>query len=175
MDPARCQAPLPTTPDPNLAGLHALGFWNVDVNCAAPAGLATLIPWTIALTAALPPPRAASPRRWIARVDAEVVTPAELAGMQTRSGKYNAFIQSEAPGAGMAYLDVNPTLLALVATGAIPPIPNIAPALAGQSVGVRSVLHPRRRPPLHAGAPAGGGLARLHGQPVLRDQHPLIG
>ncbi len=27
-DPARCQAPLPTTPDPNLAGLAALGRWN---------------------------------------------------------------------------------------------------------------------------------------------------
>ena len=49
VDPARCQAPLPTTPDPNLAGLQMLGLWTVDVNCAAPAGLATLIPWTKAV------------------------------------------------------------------------------------------------------------------------------
>jgi hypothetical protein len=47
---------------------------------------------------------------------------------------FNAYISSQATARGMAYLDVNPPLLALVGTGAIPPIPNIAPALAGGSV-----------------------------------------
>jgi hypothetical protein len=45
-DDLRCAAPLPETPDLNLAGLEAAGFWTVDVNCAAPDGLATLVPWT---------------------------------------------------------------------------------------------------------------------------------
>jgi len=134
VDPLRCQAPLPTTPDANLAGLHALGLWNVDVNCAAPTGLATLIPWTIALTKLNTAAVAHIPQTIDCSIDAEVVTPTELAGMQTAVSEYNAFIASEAASRGMAYLDVNPTLLALVGTGAIPPIPNIAPALAGQSV-----------------------------------------
>ena len=54
--------------------------------------------------------------------------------MQTAVAGYNSFIAAEATARGMAYFDVNPTLQALVASGAIPPIPNIAPALVGQSV-----------------------------------------
>ncbi|MEZ4411722.1 MAG: SGNH/GDSL hydrolase family protein [Gemmatimonadales bacterium] len=134
VDPARCQAPLPTTPDPNLAGLEAAGFWTVDVNCAAPAGLATLIPWTKAV------PLLAAAAGGVAQTmdcsnDALVVTPSELTAMQTAVGQYNAYIESEAASRGMAYLDVNPPLLALAATGAIPPIPDLLPALAGGSVG----------------------------------------
>jgi hypothetical protein len=133
VDPVRCQAPLPTTPDPNFAGLEAAGFWTVDVNCAAPAGLATLIPWTKAV------PMLAAAAGGAAQTmdcsdDALVVTPTELANLQAATAGYNAFISAQATARGMAYLDVNPPLLALVATGAIPPIPNIAPALVGGSV-----------------------------------------
>jgi hypothetical protein len=133
-DPARCQAPLPTTPDPNLAGLEALGLWTVDVNCAAPGGLATLIPWTIALTKLSTAAVAHVPQTMDCSVDAEVVTPTELGNLQSAVAGYNAFISAEAANRGMAYLDINPPLAALVATGAIPPIPDIAPALAGQPV-----------------------------------------
>ena len=135
VDPLRCQAPLPTTPDPNLAGLAALGRWTVDVNCAAPGGLATLIPWTIALTKLQSAVAAACPQThgllrstpWSSRQPSSPTC-------RRRSPGYNSYISAQATARGMAYLDLNPTLGALVATGAIPPIPNIAPALAGQSV-----------------------------------------
>ncbi len=133
VDAVRCQAPLPTTPDPNLAGLHALGLWNVDVNCAAPAGLATLIPWTKALPM-LAAAAGGTPQTMDCSIDAMVITPTELTGLQDAVAGFNAFISSEAAARGMAYLDVNPPLLALVGTGAIPAIPNLAPALAGQPV-----------------------------------------
>jgi len=134
VDPLRCQAPLPTTPDPNLAGLNFLGLWNVDVNCAAPSGLATLIQWTKAVQM-LAAAAGGSPQTMDCSLDALVITPSELAGLQAATVGYNNYIQQQAAARGMAYLDVNPALLALVATGAIPPIPNIAPALVGQSVG----------------------------------------
>ncbi len=133
VDPARCQAPLPTTPDPNLAGLNFLGLWNVDVNCAAPAGLATLIPWTKAVPM-LAAAAGGSPQTMDCSIDALVVTPTEVANLQAATLGYNNYIAGQAAARGMAYLNLNPALLALVATGAIPPIPNIAPALAGQSV-----------------------------------------
>jgi hypothetical protein len=134
VDPARCQAPLPTAPDPNLAGLQALGLWNLDVNCAAPAGLATLIPWTKAVPL-LAAAAGGIPQTIDCSIDALVVTPSELSGMQTAVAGYNSFIQAEAAARGMAYFDVNPALLALVGTGAIPAIPDLLPALAGGSVG----------------------------------------
>ncbi|TFG45384.1 MAG: SGNH/GDSL hydrolase family protein, partial [Gemmatimonadales bacterium] len=81
VDPARCQAPLPTTPEPNLAGLQALGLWNVDVNCAAPAGLATLIPWTLAVPI-LAAAAGGAPQTMDCSDDALVVMPSELAAMQ---------------------------------------------------------------------------------------------
>lgn len=133
VDPLRCQAPLPITPDPNLAGLQALGLWNVDVNCAAPAGLATLIPWTKALPL-LSAAAGGVPQTMDCSNDALVISPTELAGLQTATAEFNSYISAQAASRGMAYLDVNPTLLSLVASGAIPAIPNIAPALAGQSV-----------------------------------------
>jgi len=134
VDPARCQAPLPTTPNPNLAGLQALGLWNVHVNCAAPAGLATLIPWTKAVPL-LAAAAGGVPQTMDCSNDALVVTPAELDAMQTAVAGFNAYIQSEATARGMAYLDLNPALAALVATGAIPSFPDILPALSGGSVG----------------------------------------
>lgn len=134
VDPARCQAPLPTTPEPNLAGLQALGLWNVNVNCAAPAGLATLIPWTLAVPI-LAAAAGGAPQTMDCSDDALVVMPSELAAMQAAVVGFNAYIQTEAVSRGMAYLDVNPPLLALVGTGAIPSIPDLLPALAGGSVG----------------------------------------
>ena len=133
-DPLRCQAPLPTTPDPNLAGLQMAGLWNVDVNCAAPGGLATLIPWTKAVPM-LGAAAGGAPQTMDCSNDALVVTPAELSGMQAAVAGFNNYIAGEAAARGMAYVDVNAPLAALAATGAIPPIPDIAPALAGQSVG----------------------------------------
>jgi len=132
VDPARCQPPLPTTPDPNLAGLQALGLWNINVNCAAPTGLATLIPWTKALPM-LAAAAGGSPQTMDCSNDALVVTPSELTAMQTAVAGYNTFIRDEAQARGMAFLDVNPTLFA-ADTSQIRPIPNLAPALAGQSV-----------------------------------------
>ncbi|HOX20561.1 MAG TPA: hypothetical protein PLI70_06520 [Gemmatimonadales bacterium] len=134
VDALRCQAPLPTTPNATLAGLNALGRWNVLTNCAAPDGLSTLIPWTKAV------PMIAAAAQGLTQtmdcsIDALVVTPTELSGMHQAVAGYNAFISSEAAARGMAYLDINAPLLALVATGAIPPVPDIAPALAGGSVG----------------------------------------
>jgi len=133
-DPARCQAPLPTTPDPNLAGLQALGLWNVNVNCAAPTGLATLIPWTKAVPL-LAAAAGGAPQTMDCSNDAVVVSPTELAGLQSATAGFNAFISSEATSRGMAYWDPNPILLSLKASGAIPPIPDLLPALAGGSVG----------------------------------------
>ena len=133
VDPARCQPPLPTTPDPNLAGLQMLGLWTVDVNCAAPAGLATLVPWVKAVPM-LAAAAGGTPQTMDCSVDALVISPTELAGLQAAVAGYNAFISSQATARGMAYLDVNPPLLALVATGAIPPFPDISTALAGGSV-----------------------------------------
>ena len=133
VDALRCQAPLPTTPDPNLAGLAALGRWTVNVNCAAPAGLETLVPATIALTK-LQYAVAGVPQTLDCSVDAQVITPSEKDNIEAAVASYNSYISSEASARGMAYLDLNPALASLAATGAIPPIPNFTPALGGQSV-----------------------------------------
>ena len=133
VDAARCQAPLPTTPNATLAALAAAGRWTVLVNCAAPSGLATLIPWTIALTK-LKTAAAGLPQTMDCSNDAQVVTPTELAGLQNAVAGFNSYISAQAAARGMAYLDMNPTLAALKATGAIPAIPNFAPALANQPV-----------------------------------------
>lgn len=131
-----CQAPLPETPDPNLAGLAGLGAWTVNANCAAPAGLATLIPWTKILprlgaaAGGTPTTLDCDP---VAQ-DSILVTPAELAGLQAAVTGFNDFISAQAAARGMAYLDVNGPFTALIADGSIPAVPNLAPALAGQPV-----------------------------------------
>jgi hypothetical protein len=132
-DDLRCAAPLPETPDPNLAGLAFLGLWTVDVNCAAPEGLATLVPWTKILPK-LGAAAAGSPQTLDCSVDSDVVTPAELTGLSTAVAGYNAYISAQAAARGMAYIDINGPLGELVATGAIPAVPNLAPALVGQPV-----------------------------------------
>jgi hypothetical protein len=133
VDAVRCQAPLPTTPDPNLAGLKAVGLWTVNVNCAAPAGLATLIPWTIALTKLKTAAVDHVPQTMDCSIDAQVVTPAELTNMQTAVAGYNSYISTQAAARGMAYFNPNPTLQSADTTK-VRPIPNFLPALAGQPV-----------------------------------------
>ncbi|MGH7584943.1 MAG: SGNH/GDSL hydrolase family protein [Gemmatimonadales bacterium] len=136
-DDLRCPAPLPQTPDPNLAGLEALGFWTVNTNCsAAEGGLSTLIPWTkilprlAAAAAAVPTTLDCDP---VAQ-DTVLVTPTELAGLQGAVVGFNNFIQTQAVARGMDYFDVNIPLAALVADGIIPAVPNLAPALDGDPV-----------------------------------------
>lgn len=133
-DALRCQAPLPTAPDPNLAGLKALGRFDVNVNCAAPGGLATLVPWPIGLqkiaTAA-----AGGTTVIDCSLDNEVVTPTEYQGMVDAVAGYNAHIASEAAARGFAYFDINPGLAAAIDNVRIRPFPDLLPALAGGNVG----------------------------------------
>jgi lysophospholipase L1-like esterase len=132
-----CAAPLPEDPDPNFAGLAGLGVWTVTASCSpAAAGLGTLVPWPVILTklGAATNPGGPVPQTLDCDVDTEVVTPAENAGMQAAVAGYNAYIEAQATARGMAYLDINPTLLARVADGTIPALPNLLPALAGQPV-----------------------------------------
>lgn len=133
-DDVQCMAPLPTTPNPNLAGLEAAGFWAVDGSCApGGAGLGTLVPWTKAL------PKLAAAAGGVAQtldctVTEDVVTPAEVARMVTALTQFNAYIEAQAGARGMAWFDPNPALAELRATGEIPAIPDFAPALAGQPI-----------------------------------------
>jgi len=133
-DALRCQAPLPTTPDPNLAGLRALGRFDVNVNCAAPGGLQTLVPWPIGLqkigTAA-----AGGTTVIDCSIDAEVVTPTETQVIATAVAGYNAHIAREAAARGFAYFDINLGLAAAVDNVRIRPFPDLLPALAGGNVG----------------------------------------
>lgn len=136
-DDAACAAPLPEDPDPNFAGLAGLGVWTVTASCSpAAAGLGTLVPWPILLTklGAATNPGGPVPQTLDCDVDAEVVTPAENAGLQAAVTGFNAYIEAQAAARGMAYFDINPTLLAKVADGTIPPLPDLLPALAGQPV-----------------------------------------
>jgi lysophospholipase L1-like esterase len=128
-----CPPPLPPQ-NPALAGIPT---FTVNVNCApippTGGGLAILVPWTIGLTK-VKTAIAGVPASIDCSVDNEVVTTAELVGLVTAVQGFNAHIQAEATTRGMAYFDINPTLGALVANGTIPAFPNIAGALAGQSV-----------------------------------------
>lgn len=136
-DDAACVAPLPEDPDPNFAGLAFLGVWTVTASCSpAAAGLGTLVPWPVILTklGAATNPGGPVPQTLDCDVDTEVVTPAENAGMQAAVAGFNAYIEAQATARGMAYLDINPTLLARVADGTIPALPDLLPALAGQPV-----------------------------------------
>lgn len=128
-----CPPPLP----PQNATLAAIPTFTVNVNCApippAGGGLAILVPWSIGLTKVNTAANG-TPASIDCSVDNEVVTTAELVGLATAVGQFNAHIQAQATARGMAYLDANATLGALVANGSIPPFPNIAPALAGGAV-----------------------------------------
>jgi lysophospholipase L1-like esterase len=109
--------------------------FSVNANCSAlNGGLNVLVPWPIGLTK-LNTAVGGTPASIDCSIDNEVVTAAETQGIATAVAQYNAHIAGEATARGFAYFDINPPLLALVANGTIPQFPNIAPALAGQSVG----------------------------------------
>lgn len=55
-----------------------------------------------------------------------ILTPDEQALLTATVNAYNTHIQAKANELGWAYVDVNPTLNALRASGAIPPFPNLA-------------------------------------------------
>ena len=123
-----------TTPTPFPAQL------TVNNNCAPNAAIpgskgdSTLVPWPIGV------PRIAAaaqgqPTTIDCSVDADVVLPAEYAGLRTAIAGYNAFIQAQATARGFAYFDINPPLLAAVIAGQIPPFPDLSAALAGGNVG----------------------------------------
>lgn len=128
-----CPPPLPPA-NPALAGIPT---FTVNVNCApippTGGGLAILVPWTIGL-AKVAAAAQGVPSTIDCSVDNEVVTTAELVGLATAVGQFNAHIQAEATARGFAYADVNSALAALVANGSIPAFPNIAGALVGTSV-----------------------------------------
>lgn len=129
-----CPAPFPPR-NPTLQGIPT---FTVSANCApvppAGGGINVLVPWPIGLTK-LSTAVGGTPASIDCSVDNEVVTAAETQGIATAVAQYNAHIASEAQARGFAYFDINPALDALVASGAIPRFPDIAPALLGQSVG----------------------------------------
>jgi hypothetical protein len=117
--------------------------FTVDISCAPSAAVPTssgeliLVPWPVGVpkiaAAALGAP-AGIPQTTLNCGTDPVVDPAELAGLQSAVAGYNAFISAQAAARGMAYVDFNAALLALVASGAIPPFPDLSAALAGGSV-----------------------------------------
>lgn len=118
--------------------------FGVDISCAPSAavptssGEAILVPWPVGIpkiAAAAQGAPAGIPQTTLNCATDPVVDPTELANLQAATAGFNTYIQSEAAARGMAYLDVNAPLAALVASGAIPAFPDIAPALGGGSVG----------------------------------------
>lgn len=114
--------------------------FTVNNNCA-PAlaipgskGDSVLVPWPVGV------PRIAAAAQGAATtidcsVDADVVTASEYANLRNAVMGFNAYIAAQAASRGFAYFDINPALLANVATGAIPPFPDLSAALTGGSVG----------------------------------------
>lgn len=111
--------------------------FSVDPDCAPQAlggqGDGTLIPWTVGVARILQAAQGL-PTSIDCAVDADVVTPAERATLQSAVAEYNAFIQAQAAERGWAYVDITAILLAYRAQGLIPQFPAL-PAAAGQSVG----------------------------------------
>ena len=129
-----------------LCGFPAAPFppnFTVDISCAPSAavptssGEAILVPWPVGIpkiAAAAQGAPAGIPQTTLNCTTDPVVSPTELANLQAAVAGYNGYISSAAASRGMAYLDVNSFLLALVGTGAIPPFPDITAALGGGSV-----------------------------------------
>jgi hypothetical protein len=120
--------------------------FSVSDNCAplvanaAAKGDSTLVPWPIFVPKIAAAALGGVQDTLDCTADAEVITAAEYANVRTAVQAYNAHIQSAAAARGMAYWDVNPTLLAQLQTpanptGLIPAFPDLAPALGGGSVG----------------------------------------
>jgi lysophospholipase L1-like esterase len=128
-------------------GVPAAAFppnFTVDVSCAPSAAVPTssgeliLVPWPVGvpkIAAAAQGAPAGIPQTTLDCDTDPVVSPTELAGLQSAVAGFNAYISAQAAARGMAYVDVNAALLPLVGTGAIPPFPDLSTALAGGSVG----------------------------------------
>lgn len=130
-----CGFPAPDLP-PNF---------TVDNNCAPAATLipgaigdSVLVPWPVGvpkIAAAAQGAPAGIPQTTLNCATDPVVSPTEFAGLRSAVAGFNAYISAQAAARGMAYVDINAALLALVASGAIPPFPDLSAALAGGSVG----------------------------------------
>jgi len=128
-------------------GVPAAAFplnFGVDVSCAPSAAVPTssgeliLVPWPVGvpkIAAAAQGAPAGIPETTLNCDTDPVVSPTELAGLQSAVAGYNGYISAQAAARGMAYFDVTAALQALVATGAIPPFPDLSAALSGGSVG----------------------------------------
>ncbi len=106
--------------------------FTVNVNCAPSPVVPTsqgeniLVPWTIGIVKILTAAQGL-PQDLDCSNDAEVVTPSELAGMLDAVDGYNTYLAAQASARGYAYFDINPALFDAVASGVIPPFPNIPP------------------------------------------------
>jgi lysophospholipase L1-like esterase len=108
--------------------------FTVNNNCS-PAGVgiggngdSVLVPWTVGVVRILTAAQSPFPNTTVdCSVDADVVLPAEYAGLRNAVAGFNAHIQQVAQTHGWAYLDPNPTLLALRANPAqVAPFPDIS-------------------------------------------------
>jgi lysophospholipase L1-like esterase len=129
-----------------LCGFPAAAFppnFGVDISCAPSTAVPTssgesiLVPWPVAIPkigAAAQGAPAGIPQTTLNCATDPVVSPTELAGLQGAVAGYNTFIKAQAAARGMAYVDVNAALLALVASGDIPAFPDISKLAIGGSV-----------------------------------------
>jgi hypothetical protein len=129
-----------------LCGVPAAPFppnFGVDNSCAPSAAVPTssgeliLVPWPVGvpkIAAAAQGAPAGIPQTTLNCDTDPVVSPTELAGLQSAVAGFNAYISAQATARGMAYVDINAALLALVATGAIPPFPDLSALGTGGSV-----------------------------------------
>ncbi|HEX5003674.1 MAG TPA: SGNH/GDSL hydrolase family protein [Gemmatimonadales bacterium] len=117
--------------------------FTVDVSCAPNAAVPTsngqsiLVPWPVGIpkiAAAAQGAPAGIPQTTLNCLTDPVVSPTELTALQAAVAGYNGYISNAATARGMAYVDVNAALGPLVASGAIPPFPDITGALTGGSV-----------------------------------------
>lgn len=107
-------------------------LFTVDISCSPSAigaggqGESILVPWTVGIVQIL------TAAQGLAQVldctdDSQVATPSEVMAMQTAVVGYNTYIAAQAAARGYAYFDINPSLIAAVVSGDIPPFPNIPP------------------------------------------------
>lgn len=130
-----------------LCGIPAAPFppnFLVDASCAPTNAVPTsegqnvLVSWPVGivrlLTAAQDP---LNDYTLDCTVDAEVITPTELANIEAAATGYNAYIVAQAAARGMALVDVNPEFAAAAAAndGRILPFPDISTVATGGSIG----------------------------------------
>jgi lysophospholipase L1-like esterase len=129
-----------------LCGQPAAPFpptFTVSNNCAPNAAIpgskgdSILVPWTIGVAGLLGAANPAGPVPFALDCanDQLVVTPAEYGNLRNTTETINDYIVQTAADRGWLLADANAILAALRASGAVPPFPDIAPALTGGSVG----------------------------------------